>query len=238
MALLNDQLSVWEIAFRWAGYEPKKFQLRIPLLVRDNFRILIHEIHYGHLDCLTLNMQKYFGDDSLEAKLYIRHWMDSVDSCTEGSHYDKEFLKWAIIDRQSMQEWCERHKVPLPEFWFPTGWGVDYKWPDDEPDDEIENQSGESAETKELRIDKRHRIKMACQQIGLTLWAKDQNLTIKEVATSKEVQQLGGGSEYELETVQGWISDVDTRSPNKKRGRKRKNNSGSDNADATQPTVN
>lgn len=231
MALIIDQLSVWEIAFRWAGYEPNKFQLRIPLPVRDNFRTLIHEIHFGHLDCFTLNMQKYFGNDPLEAKFYIRYWMDSIDSCIVGSHYDKEFLNLAIIDRQSMQEWCERHKVPLPEFWFPTGWGVVYKWPDDEQDGDVENSSGETKEAKELRVNKRHRIQMACQQIGLSLWAKDQKLTIKEVATSDEVQQLGGGSEYELETVQGWLSKVDPRSPSSKRGAKCKNNSGSNKSD-------
>ena len=83
----------------------------------------------------------------------------------------------------------------------------------------------ESTDEWKQRIDKRHRIQMACQQIALAIWSTEPKLTIKEIANRDEVQELGGGSEYEIETVQEWISAVDTRDPTKKRGRKRKNNS-------------
>lgn len=235
MALLDDELSAWEIGFRWAGYDPDKLRLRTPLTVRDNFRILIHEIHHAHLDCFSLNTSKYHGNDPDEAKFYIRHWLDAVEDCSHGKRYDRELLKWAIIDRQSMQEWCERHKVPLPEFWFPAGWGIEYEWPDDMPEEEREQQPGETSKEKKVRLDENHRWHMACQQIAIELWAKNPELTIKEVASSLEVQNLGGGKNRELETVQDWIKEFDPRDPSKKRGKKRKNNSGSGKPDPSQP---
>jgi hypothetical protein len=236
MTILADYLSVWDIGFRWAGYDPDKLHIRIPLAVRDNFRTLINEIHHCRLECESLFTVKYHGDDPEEAKFYIRYWLDSVEDCSSGRRYDRQLLRWAGIDRQNLQEWCERHKVPLPEFWFPPGWGIEYEWPDDTPAELIEPQPSESVEEKKTRIDNRHRCQMACQQIALHLWSKNPKLTNKEIAIEKEVQELGGGNGYELETVQEWIAKVDPRDPAKKRGRKRKNNPGSGNPDDSQPT--
>lgn len=235
MPLLVDELSVWDISFRWAGYDPNKLMLRIPLSVRDNFRTLVHEIHHGHLDCMTLFMDKYRGNDPDEAKFYIRHWLDAIEECSDGKRYDSTLLKWAIIERQSLQEWCERHKVPLPEFWFPLGWGIEYAWPDDTPEEEQKQQPGESVKEKKIRLDDNHRWQMACQQIAIVLWSRNPSLTIKEVASSSEVQKLGGGENRDLETVQDWIKEFDPRDPSKKRGPKRKNNPGSGNSGQPQP---
>lgn len=236
MALLIDDLSVWDIAFRWAGHDPDKLWLRIPLSVRDNFRSIIREIHHGHLDCLSLDMSKYHGDNLEEAKFHIRYWLDAIYDCSSGKRYDKTLLKWAVIDRQSFQVWCERHKVPLPEFWFPQGWGIEYEWPDDTPEEEKKPKAGENTEEKKIRLDENHRWQMACKQIAIMLWTRNPKLTIKEVASSTEVQELGGGKNRELETVQEWIKEFDPRDPSKKRGKKRKNNSGSENSDTSQPS--
>ena len=236
MTILAEYLSVWEIGFRWAGYDPDKFHIRIPLAVRDNFRTLIIEIHHSRLECDSLITDKYQGDDPEEAKFYIRYWLDSVVDCSYGRRYDRKLMRWAGVGRQDLQEWCERHKVPLPEFWFPPGWGIEYEWPDDTPAGIVQPQPGESVEEKKTRIDKRHRCEMACQQIALYLWSKNPKLTNKEIAIANEVQELGAGNGYELETVQDWIAKVDPRDPSMKRGRKRKNNSGSVNSAALQPT--
>lgn len=234
MPLSSDELSVWEIAFRWAGCDPDNIWLRFPLPVRDNFRMLIDAILNGHLDSYTLNSRKWNPntDDEGTQQFFIHYHLDAVEDCAWGRSFDRKLLKWARIERWAMQQWCERRGVPLPEFWFPPGWKLEYEWPDDDPakDQAAPSKTGdsaseESADERKQRIDKRHRIHMACQQIALAIWSKEPNLTIKEVAYRKEVQELGGGSEYEPETLHEWISAVDTRDPSKKRGRKRKNNS-------------
>lgn len=84
MPLLSDELSVLEIGFRWAGYDPDKLWPRIPLPIRDNFRNLITEIHEERLECWSLGMEKYSGDDPEEAKLHIRYWLEAVENCRHG----------------------------------------------------------------------------------------------------------------------------------------------------------
>jgi len=232
MPVLTDELSVWEISFRWAGHDPDCIWLRFPLPVRDNFRMLMDAILNGQLDCDTLSLTKWRRgvDEEFTKPFFIRTHLDAVEDCIRGHGYDRKLLKWARIERWAMQQWCERRGVPLPEFWFPHGWKLEYEWPDDGPAEEAPSNAGgpagdESTEERKQRTDKHHRAKMACQQIALAIWAKEPKLTIKEVAYRKEVQELGGGSDYEPETLHQWISAVDTRDPSKKRGRKRKNNS-------------
>lgn len=229
MPLLNDHLSVWEIAFRWEECDPDSYWWRIPLLVRDRLRTLIDAIHQSHLDCWTMSMEKWRPDrgDDATPEFFIRHWLEQIEDCVNGRRYDRKMLKWAYIERWAMQQWCERQGVPLPEFWFPPGWKLEYEWPQDDDDDDprpATDGSTESTEDKKIRIDVRHRAKMACQQIALSIWAKEPALTIKEMAYRKEIRDLGGGSTYEPETVEAWLGEVDPRSPSKKRGPKRKNN--------------
>jgi hypothetical protein len=233
MALLNDELSLWEIAFRWAGHEPDRLWLRIPLPARDNFRTLMDAILNGRLDCFSLSLDKWHPDTSngFGPEYFIRHYIDDVYACVWGKKYDRKLLKWAAIERWAMQQWCERQGVPLPEFWFPPGWKLDYEWPRDDEDQGATPALGdaavqESIEERSSRLNKHHRAKLACQQVASAIWSKEPGLTIKEVACKWEVQELAGGSQYELETVQAWVGEVDPRSAARKRGRKRKNNAG------------
>lgn len=230
MPLLNDNLRLWEIGFRWAGYDPDSFYSRyyLPLTVRDNFRILMDAILNGHLDCETLELGKWRPEFDFPPEYFIRHHIDFVYACIEGRRFDRKLLNWATIDRWAIQQWCERQGAPLPEFWFPPGWKVEYEWSND--DDESEASAGtlpivEAVEEKKLRIDNRHRIEMACKQVASYIWTQEPTLTIKELAWREEIQKLAGGSEYEPETVESWIGAVDPRDPAIKRGRKRKNNS-------------
>ena len=231
MSLLLDSLCVWEIAYRWAGYDPDKIYIRIPLPVRDNFRLLIYEIYNSHLESESLSMDKYYGDDPLEAIFHIRYWSEVIKECISSKKYNKDFLQFVLISRMQMLEWCQRHKVPLPEFWFPPGWGLVYEWPDDIPEEQKIALPGETTQKLKIRLDDRHRIEMACKQVALSLWAKNLKLTIKEIVFMSEIQDLAGGSNFEPETVQAWIGEVDPRNPSKKRGPKRKNNLDSENPD-------
>lgn len=208
MPLLSEQLSVWEIGFRWAGYDPCRFWLRIPLAVRDHFRTLIGEIHESRLECLTLRMEKYHGHDPNEARLYIHHWQPAIDACVSGGAIDRKLLRWALLDRHAFFAWCEHHQVPLPEFWFPPGWGADYQW-GDEQTAEVLPAKAETALQRRIRVEKDHRVRMACQQIASWLWAKHPDMPIKDVVLSKEIQDMCGAQHYDYTTVKHWIAAFD-----------------------------
>lgn len=237
MPLINDELSLWEIAFRWSGNDPDRLWPRIPLPVRDNFRTLMDAILKGHLDCSSLFLTKYHPDTSNDfgPEFFIRHYIDDVYACVWGKKYNRKLLKWAQIEREALQEWCERQGVPLPEFWFPPDWKLKYEWPMDEEEQKATTNEDvlpvKQTDKERPTITKHHRAKLACQQVAASIWLKEPDLTNKELACKKEIQELAGGSEYEFETIQEWISEVDPRNPAKKRGRKRKNNPGPGDSD-------
>ncbi len=129
MPLLNDELSVWEIAFRWADHDPDKLWIRCPLLVRDNFRTLLDAILNGHLFCTTLALEKWDPNAGSQPEFFIRHYIDEVHACIQGQRFNRKLLRFAVIERWSMQQWCERWGIPLPAFWFPPGWNIEYERP-------------------------------------------------------------------------------------------------------------
>jgi hypothetical protein len=229
MALLNDTLSVWEIGFRWAGYDPAGVWWRIPLPVRDNFRVLMDAILQAHLECVSLSMRKGPSEDfDLPPEFFIRYHLDEVEACIAGRTFNRRLLRFAQIERPAFQDWCERHAIPLPEFWFPPGWS-DYRWPSEDPEDAAKDEEGVAAAVAGSPAEDRdrtglrpvQRARIACQQIARALWKTDPTLTIAAMVERDEIQRLGGAASWVPEVVRRWLSEVDERDPNKKRGRRK-----------------
>lgn len=131
MAIIYDELSVWDISFRWAGYDPDGFWLRYPLLVKDNFRLLIEVILGGEIICSTLCLDKLPPDSNANPDFYIRTHIDDIYACIHGRKYNRKLLKWATLGRMDFLEWCNQRGIPPPDFWFPPGWKLEYESPYD-----------------------------------------------------------------------------------------------------------
>lgn len=136
MPLLNDMLSVWEIAFRWSGRDPDKLWFRLPLPVRDNFRLMMNAILNGDLVCETLSLERRRRDSETPPEFFIRHHIDDVYHCIAGLQFKRKLLRHAMIERWAMHQWCTTQNIPLPEFWFPPGWKLHFEWPYSETDDQ------------------------------------------------------------------------------------------------------
>ncbi len=129
MPLLIEELSVWDISFRLAGHDPRKLWFRIPLEVEDHFRNLMLAILKGDLACSSISLEKRdFGPDEKGFSAY--HWLDDIYACIHGNHYNRKLLHWAQVERFDFKLWCERINAPLPEFWFPPGWNLEYELPE------------------------------------------------------------------------------------------------------------
>ena len=126
-------------------------------------------------------------------------------------------LKQASIDRFEFKRWCDLHSIPLPEFWFPSGWGLTYDWEQENGDVEASAVAGtEDA----MRPSTRARI--ACQQIALELWRESPETTIADMVKHPAVQRLGGAAPYAAATVREWLSAIAPSEVKEKRGRPRK----------------
>jgi len=179
----------------------------------------------GHLNCESLSLEKYHGGDREEASFHIRYWLDDVYACIWGKKFNRSLLKHASIDRQAFLEWCERRGVPLPEFWFPNGWNVEYKWPEEEA--VVENDllvadsrsalHPENPDSSGLKPSQRARI--ASQQIASAIWKDDPTRTIASVCKDELVLKYGGGAHFVEDTVRSWVKAVAPPEVSRKRGR-------------------
>lgn len=245
MALVTDNLSVWQIGFRWAGQDPDRVWLRIPLLVKDNFRLLMEAILSGEILCETLTLAKLPRDSKADPAFYIRTYVDDIYDCIHGRSYNRKLLKWATLDRMEFREWCHRRGIPLPEFWFPPGWKDEFEMPEMgttalraehvEPDSEggvrIHYGTPDMTATDEnikhpenIKI-QRHsqKARLACQQIAREIWKDDISRTIISVVKDELIQKYGGAKHYEDETVRGWVKEVAPKEVSSRRGRPPKN---------------
>ena len=129
MPLLSEELSLWEIGFRWSGLDPDLLWLRLPLLVKDQFRNLMDAILKGELLCSSITLEKReFEPDEKQFSVYF--WLDDIYACIQGLHFKRKLLRWSVINRYDLMLWCERMNAPLPEFWFPPGWNLEYDLPE------------------------------------------------------------------------------------------------------------
>lgn len=217
MALLSDQLSVWEIGLRWAGYNPYRFWLFLPLEARDNFRTMVDAIWQAELECETLSIRKWQEDDGAETKpFFIRHHWPDIEACRAGKSPSRKLLKWAQISRGAMEEWCQGHGMPLPEFWFPPGWNRDFKWSKYEQDEPAPIATEEAEDKKPGGP---ARFRMACQVIAESIWKDEPEKTIADMVKDTRVQKLGQAARYVPEVVRRWLSDVAPAKVKAKRGR-------------------
>ena len=244
MPILVDDLSVWDISFRWASYDPRKFYYRIPLEVENNFRNLMNAVISAEIDCLTISLEKReFEKDEKEFSVY--YWLDDIYACIAGASYNKKLLRFALIERSSLMLWCQRMNIPLPEFWFPMGWNLHYELPEDElyPGHWYERQNWtkeqleayrQIVEANALKIDSpehqatikmrpSQEIRIACQQIAKGIWFKEPDRTIASVVNDPLIQEYGGAKSYNDETVRDWVKAIAPDHVKNRRGRPRKN---------------
>ncbi len=126
MPLITEELSVWDIGLRWAGHDPDRIWLRLPLEAKDNFRLLMHAILSGEIISNSLTLAKLPHESKADPHYYIRTYIDEVYECIHGRRYDRKLLKWAALDRMDFHQWCDRRGITPPEFWFPPGWKLKY----------------------------------------------------------------------------------------------------------------
>ena len=247
MALINSELSVWDICHRWAGFDPDIFRVLFPLGVKDNFRLITEAILSAELYCETLTLEKLPADSKADPKYYIRTHLDDVYACIWGQRFNKKLLKWATISRDDFGEWCERRSIPLPEFWYPKGWNYNFDWPEygtraswarhvepsepggfslsfDIPDDLKRNNQNSNFSDNDVNPSnsrENQKAKLVSQQIAIHLWKEHPDRTIAEMSQNEIILKYSGAANYRS-ALNKWLSEVAPVNIKGKRGRPRK----------------
>lgn len=130
MPLTNESLTLWELGHRLAGESPyRRWPFGVSPAVRDNFRLLLNEIHAAHLES-SLLMEKRPRDSDLPPRLFIRHHLGRIEACVRDGFCRRTFLEYVEIDRWEFRHWCLHFGYPLPDFWY----AHNYRWPEDDED--------------------------------------------------------------------------------------------------------
>lgn len=122
MPLLDENLSLWKISFRWAGLNPDSLRYRfyIPHTVKDNMRLLLNAIMCNSLFCRSLQPKFLFKKDNARDQKNL----DRLHDVISDSRYDRNFMQSHYVWRADFAHWCNRLGMPFPEFWFPVGWTI------------------------------------------------------------------------------------------------------------------
>lgn len=122
MPLVDDNLSIWKISFRWAGLNPDalKYRFYIPLTVKDNMRLLLNAIISNSLFCRGLQPKLLLQESNYRDAINITKLHDVIS----GNKYDRNLMQHYYVWRVDFAHWCNRSGMPFPEFWFPSGWTV------------------------------------------------------------------------------------------------------------------
>lgn len=241
MPILVDQLSVWDISLRWYGYDPRKCYFRMPFEAENLARTLIYAIHKAELSSDTIDLEKKKFEEDFK-KYSIYYWIDDFFSTASGSYISRKLLKWAIINRYSLMDWCKRMNAPLPSFWFPEGWNLEYSieegevkpghgfwlnsWPEEMRDAYFEKFGQEGSDDQnipQIKLRKSQEVKIACRQVASSIWKKDATRTIASIINDNLIQEYCGANYYDKDTVRGWINDLAPDEIRNHRGRPKKN---------------
>lgn len=150
-----------------------------------------------------------------------------LDKVFKHREYPVKQLENIHLSRESFIDFCQLHNIDLPAFWFSEAdkAGLMPKdktpaLPETNPGQEAGNIPGKPG-NKPVRASQMD--KQLCQAIARTLWHDNPNLTIKELCNHHAIQVFGNGRLYSgKNTLPDWMSEVDPRPSEQKRGRPKK----------------
>lgn len=215
MPLLDDNLSLWKISFRWAGLDPDslKYRFYIPTAVKDNVRLLTQAIITNVLWCKSLRPDPLLGPDSDQERIQAEKFY----ACQAGTRYHQDFLESHTIYRSDFAHWCNRLGIPFPEFWFPTGWVIHELDEKDRLADmdtrEPENtflvtKDEPSQEASGKRVDTNEEIWKPARVAAQTIWAQNQSLTIMDVVKQIKATPALKASSFSESAIRKHIADL------------------------------
>lgn len=123
-----NNLSLWEIAHYWHGYDPRESTTHsLPLAVRDT--LLVLAMSYEKKVNFRVPQDKAYVLEILKAtpRFTARHYRQTLRKSIEKKVFGKRFYSNMFLSRSQLGRWCIRHNEPFPKFWFPDNQKYPFK---------------------------------------------------------------------------------------------------------------
>jgi len=238
MRIVQDYLSIWEIAHRWHNSDPNiTDSLSLPLPVQDSLRVLSRALVMDEFHVLNRNGTQYwnfydipeienFNTSTPRQEISIeledeyaefsdrklrRHYeaVEGLDKTIKDRIYDKDKLESIFLDKREVFKFCTEHDFTPPDFWF------------SEKDKSQLSNEVQDSEKIEKKLRPVQLNKKLCRAVAQTLWLQTPTLTIADICRSEAIKKYGNGGFYSEKTIREWVSDLDIRE-GEKRGRPKK----------------
>ena len=200
----KDYLSIWEIAHRWAGFDPEATdQENLP----EQVRYLIHKLIEGYLSN-DLKLRRPNGyrvprEDQYFLIWNINTWLNQLWKCLNENVFDKKKLSNYFVRRSELLNMCEKEAVEPPDFWT--------------------KQRPETTSVKPSinnRPKEEETDRFLCQAIARTYWDIDPNIHPAHMAKARAILLYANGKQYkDSDTIKKWIAEVDPQKDQRKIGR-------------------
>lgn len=200
----KDYLSIWEVAHRWAEFDPDSTD---PNNLPEEIRYFIHKMIEGYLG-EELKLRKSNGYRAVRDPLTFLIWnlnpyLNYLWSCLNEDDFNKRKLSGFYVRRREILNLCKLEEIDPPAFW------VKQRQPETITKANVTNRP------KDEETDR-----ILCQAIAATLWTIDPNIHPTHLAKSKVIQRFGQGRSYkDLNTIKKWIAEVDPLKNQRKPGR-------------------
>jgi len=245
VALINSQLSIWELAHRWCGADPDDRTAIQRADVRDTLRKFAVETRE------ILNLHNSRGEPDPDD--FLAFWRkgesrsplkDSIARCINERDYDVKVFDAAFVLKDEVEKWCRLNNFAVPAFWFredelayfeqtrSRSWGnqpaIDFRTEQPivstdalgRPIETASETSAEAVPIGKLRPSQRHR--QAVRTVARELWKHQPYLNIVQIAEHEAIIRACDGKRYEEKTIREWIKDLDPRPAGKRGGRPKK----------------
>lgn len=202
----KDFLSIWDIAHRWAGFDPDATD---PNHLPEEVAFWMHRVvlAYFSKDLVVRRKSGYRVPDEPEFVFVfnVNIWGTRLWKCLTKDVFDKKLLSSLYVMRGQVIRWCEKERYPLPTFWI-----------EERPPAEPATKPTINNRRKDETIDR-----LTCQAIARTYWDIDPQIHPAHLAKAKAILLYGNGKHYAEDTIKGWIAEIDPLKDQRKTGRPR-----------------
>ena len=121
-------LSLWEVAHYWHGFDPQATTTHnLPLKVRNTLRVL--SMWCGNKVAYRIEKEQAFLFEVAKKtpRFTARHYRHAFKKAIDNKVFGKRFFSGMYIARSQLARICTQHNEPLPQFWFPDNEKYPYK---------------------------------------------------------------------------------------------------------------
>jgi len=187
--------SIWNLAHKWANQDPAKTDLNhLSADVKEKIQRIARA---AILKKISLRQELNIVFDSYIILNMLIDWRIfwPLRACYYHDRFNQSLLDSLYVTRAEILKWCELEYLTPPAHWMPN------LLTPSEPDT-----------NKKPSLTRSDKAEIAWRSFAQSMWMIDPRIHPKHMAESEYFRSLDKDHIYGIDTVKGWIADLDPQS--------------------------